>query len=174
MKKSEKQSLRVEVAEMFSKATGAIVAEFSGLTVEEITELRRLVRGANGQFKVAKNRIVKKALDIDVKSHSAIAPNLKGPIGIAFFYKDAAAGAKILFKFESEHQNFKVKSGLVGLEVFEKAGLKTISDLPSKEVLLSKILGSISAPHRGLVTVMSGVSRNLVQVINAIKDKKTS
>ncbi len=174
MKKNEKQSLRVEVAGMFEKATGAVIAEFSGLTVGEITELRQLVRSVNGQFKVAKNRIVRKALENEAKAKSSLVPHMKGPVGVAFFYKDAAAGAKILFKYQFEHQKFKVKAGLIGSDVFDAVSLKAVSDLPSKEVLIAKILGSITAPHRGLVTVMSGVSRNLVQVIDAIREKKTS
>jgi large subunit ribosomal protein L10 len=174
MDKGQKEALRKEVVEMFAKSQAAIVAEYRGLTVEQMTNLRREVRKANGQFKIVKNRIAKKAIELEVPEFASLSGALKGPIGVAYFFQDAAVGAKSMLKFEAENEKFVITQAMMGKELVGKSELKAISELPSKEVLIGKILGSITAPHRGLVTALSGVSRNLVQVINAIKEGKSA
>ena len=174
MDRKQKQALRESTAERFKKSNAVIVAEYRGLTVEQMTKLRVALRKASAEFKVVKNRIAKKAIELDFQEMGGLAPNLKGPIGLVCAYGDAAQVTKAVLDFEKDNPNFKVTAGHMEGAPLNKANLQALADLPSKEVLLAQIIGSLVAPHRGLLGVLNGVPRNLVQVINAIKDKKSS
>lgn len=169
MDRKGKAQLRQELSERFEKSTAIIVAEYRGLTVEEVTDLRVKLREASAEFKVIKNRVAKKAVAEDLQS---LSEKFTGPVGIVCAFGDSAQATKAALEFEKTHPNFKVTAGHMEGAVVSKEQLKAISDLPSKEVLLAQIIGSLVSPHRGLLGVLNGVSRNLVQVINAIKDKK--
>jgi large subunit ribosomal protein L10 len=172
MDKKAKGALRAEFEGRFEKANAAIVAEYRGLTVAELTELRRELRKVNGEFKVLKNRVAKKAIMSTEKS-SALTASLKGPIGVAYLYGDAAAGAKALVEFEKTKEPFKITAGIMEAKFISSAQVKAIADLPSKEVLLGQLVGLLVSPHRGILGVLNAVPRSLVQVINAIKEKKS-
>lgn len=172
MDRQGKEKLRVAFAEIFNGADAAIIAEYRGLTVEEMTELRRSLRAVKGRFRVLKNRVAKKALIDEAKDSGALSGHLKGPVGVAYFTGDPAQAAKSVLKFADEHAHFIVRGAIVGASVMSNVELKALSDLPSREVLLARVVGSLISPHRGLLMTFNGVSRNLVQVIDAIKDKK--
>lgn len=172
MDRKGKEALR-EVAEgRFGKANAAIVAEYRGLTVASLTELRKSLKKVNGEFRIVKNRVAKKAVLGKAESAKEIADSLKGPVGIAFLYGDAAAGAKALTEFEKSNELFKITAGVMDARKLSSKEVAAIASLPSKEVLLGQIVGLLVSPHRGLLGVLNGVPRNLVQVINAIKEKK--
>ncbi len=174
MDRKGKESLRKVAAERFSKSKAVIVAEYRGLTVEELTKLRIELRKASAEFKIVKNRIAKKAISIEQQSFENVSAGFKGPVGVVYAYGDSAAATKTALNFEKDHPNFKVTVGQLGGEAYNKNQLQVIADLPSKDVLLAQIIGSLVAPHRGVLGVLNSVSRNLVQVINAIKDKKSA
>ncbi len=174
MDRKAKKELREDTAERFKKSKAVLVAEYRGLTVEEMTKLRVSLRKASAEFKVVKNRIAKKAISIDVQDLEDLSKSLVGPVGLICGYGDAAAITKAALDFEKDHPNFKVTAGHMEGAPLSKANLKSLADLPSKEVLLAQIIGSLVAPHRNILGVLNAVPRNLVQVINAIKDKKTS
>jgi len=172
MDRQGKQQLRQEFSERFNKSGAIIVAEYRGLTVEQVTNLRIKLREASAEFKVIKNRVAKKAISEEAQHLSELSANLKGPIGVVCAFGDTAQAMKAALEFEKTNPNFVVTAGHMEGAVVSKEQIKAIADLPSKEVLLAQIIGSLVAPHRGLLGVLNGVSRNLVQVINAIKDKK--
>lgn len=172
MDRAGKIKVREAVAEKLNKANALIVAEFRGLTVEQLTKLRVELRKAKTEFRVTKNRILKKAVDGDVTKFKALSATLKGPVAAAIVFGDAAAAAKTLFEFEKDNELFKIRNGVMDGMLVNVDEMKAISSLPSKDVLVAKMLGTLLNPHRGLVTVLSGVPRQLVTVINAIKDTK--
>ena len=172
MSKARKAVVKKDIAERLQKANAAIVAEYRGLTVAELTELRVKLREAKAEFKIVKNRIAKVAIKEDAPSNEPIHAKLKGPVGLVIVYGDAAQAAKSLIEFGKDKENFKVTAGVFDGKAVTAADLKAISELPSKEVLLARLVGTLVAPHRGLLGVINGVPRQLVQVINAIKDKK--
>ncbi|MCX6129053.1 MAG: 50S ribosomal protein L10 [Proteobacteria bacterium] len=175
MDRKRKQSLREETVVRFKKSKAVLVAEFRGLTVEEMTKLRVALRQASAEFRVVKNRIAKKAISLEFQELEGLSKSLVGPVGLICSYgSDSAQVTKAALNFEKDHPNFKVTAGHMEGAALNKTQLQSIADLPSKEVLLAQIIGSLVAPHRGLLGVLNGVNRNLVQVINAIKDKKTS
>ena len=172
MTKAQKQTLKTEISGRLQKANAAIIAEYRGLTVAELTELRVKLREAKAEFHVYKNRVARVAIKEDVPNAAAIADKLKGPIGLVLAFGDMAQAAKALLDFAKDRENFKVGDGYMDGKGVSLAEITAISSLPSREVLLARIVGTLVSPHRGLVTVLSGVPRQLVQVINAIKEKK--
>jgi large subunit ribosomal protein L10 len=173
MDKSGKLKLKEKFSSDLKKSGSLIVAEYRGLTVEEVTALRVELRKSQSEFHVVKNRILKKAIEQDVPAMSCIKDKFTGPVGVVCVYGDAAQAAKAALEFQKNHPNFVVKGGYMEEASLSAEQLKEIADLPSKEELLARIIGSLVSPHRGLVTVLSGVSRQLVQVINQIKEKKS-
>ena len=174
MSKAAKGALKVDVAERLKKANAAIIAEYRGLTVAQLTELRVKLREAQAEFKIVKNRIAKVAIREEVPSAAPIVDRLKGPIGLVIVYGDVAQVAKSLIEFGKDKDNFKVTSGVLEGKGVSASDLKAISELPSKEELLARLLGSLVSPHRNLLGVLNGVQRQLVQVLSAVKDKKAS
>lgn len=174
MTKAQKKVLKGEISKRLENVNAAIIAEYRGLTVSELTELRIKLREAKAEFRIMKNRVARVAIKEDVPSIAPIADKLKGPIGLVLCYGDAAAAAKAMLEFgKDKEEKFKIHEGVMDGNAVGAADLKAISELPSREVLMARIVGTLVSPHRGLVTVMSGVTRNLVQVINAIKEKKS-
>jgi large subunit ribosomal protein L10 len=172
MTKARKAELKTEIAARLQKANATIVAEYRGLTVAELTDLRVRLRESQSEFRVIKNRIAKVAIREDAPGAAPINNALKGPVGLVIVYGDPAKAAKSLVEFGKDKENFKVTAGVFDGKAVTAAELKVISELPPMEVLLARIIGTLVAPHRGLLGVLSGVPRQLVQVINAIKETK--
>ena len=172
MSKARKAVVKQDITERLKKANAAIVAEYRGLTVAELTDLRVKLRESKSEFKIVKNRVAKVAIKEDVADVAPISDALKGPVGLVIVYGDAAQAAKSLIEFGKDKENFKVTAGVMDGKAVTAADLKAISELPSKDVLMARLVGTLVAPHRGILGVLNGVPRQLVQVINAIKEKK--
>lgn len=171
MTRSEKETLITKVAEKVSKATALYLADFTGLTVADETELRREFRKSGIEYTVAKNTLVRKALD-RVTGYDKVMDFLVGPTGIAFGYDDAIAPAKIIKKFADKTGKLALKVAVVEHQVFEGSRLDELAKLPSRTELMAAILGSIEAPIAGIGGAINAVIRDLVSVIDAIEKKK--
>ncbi len=172
--KQKKHSLRAEFAEGFMGAKSAVLAGYSGLSVSAISELRSELRKSDTKLRVVKNNLVKKAFEVDkVERVSFIQDEIKGPVAVAFVKGDPAQAAKTLFDFQKTHPALEIRGGYVEDKVVSVEELKQIASLPSRDELLAKIVGTLVAPHRGILGILTGVPRQLVQVINAIKEKKS-
>jgi large subunit ribosomal protein L10 len=173
MSKANKHLLKADFAISFKKANAAIVAEYRGLTVTELTDLRVRLREAKAEFRIVKNRVAKVSIREDAPAMLPIVDSLVGPVGVVLIFGDPAAAAKAVLDFEKDKKElFKVTSGVMEGKALSPTHLKAIADLPSREVLLARIVGTIASPSRGLVTVLAGVPRALVTVLAAIRDKK--
>jgi large subunit ribosomal protein L10 len=154
-----KEAKVAEIKEKLEKSQAVILSDYQGLTVEEDTQLRKNLREAGIEYKVYKNTLVTiaaKELGLD-----GIAEYLAGPVSIAFGYDDATAAARILNDFAKDHKKLELKAGIVDGEVYDKAKIEQLASIPSKEVLIAKLLGSIKAPLS-----------NLAYLLSAIKDQK--
>ena len=172
--KAAKIELGHELADKFSKSKGAAIAEYAGMSAEELAYLRRELRTAGCEFKVVKNRVARKAIDSVLPGAASFKDNLVGPIGVVYIYRDIAEGAKAVVKFSKEKPDkFKLTRGLLEGQVVAIKEFQAIAELPSKDVLLAKIVGSLVTPHRRLLGALNGVSQNLVRAIAAIKEKKS-
>lgn len=173
MKRSEKEQIIAEVKEMIGRARGMYFADFSGITVEQITDLRREFRKSNIDYRVVKNTLVRKALE-SATGYDKVIPKLVSHTGIAFGYEDPIAPAKIIKKFREKHDKLNVKVCVIEQQVFDGAQLDDIAKLPSRAEIISSILGSIQAPIAGVIGAVGGVVRDLVNVIDAIEKKKAA
>ncbi|MCX5751142.1 MAG: 50S ribosomal protein L10 [Candidatus Saganbacteria bacterium] len=147
-----------------------ILADYRGMTVKEITELRRQLRKENAEFLVLKNTLTHIALqEIGLEG---IQKFLTGPLAVVFGYKDQVSPAKVLIKFCSETEKPVVKGGSLAEKILEEADVKKLAKLPAREELIAKVVGGIKSPLYSLVMVTSGPLRKLVYALNAIKDSK--
>ncbi|MHB1315938.1 MAG: 50S ribosomal protein L10 [Christensenellales bacterium] len=167
---TEKEAKVAEIHEALKSAKGAVLYDYRGLTVEEVTNLRNEARSAGVAYKVLKNSLVERAADeiglTDLKSY------LSGPTAIAFCVKDPVAPARILTDFIKKVKKTAIKGGVVEGKVIDANGVKALADLPSREVLITNVLRTMNAPITGFVTVLSGTMRNLLYALNAVKEKK--
>ncbi|MBI1807990.1 MAG: 50S ribosomal protein L10 [Ignavibacteria bacterium] len=173
MKRSEKEQIIAEVKEKIEQAKSMYFADFTGITVEQVTELRREFRKSNVDYRVVKNTLVRKALE-NVAGYDKILDKLVGHTGIAFGYDDPVAPAKIIKKFREKHETLKVKVCVLEKQVFDGSQLDQIAKLPSRLEMIAGILGSIQAPISGVVGAVGAVMRDLVNVIDAIEKKKAA
>ena len=173
MNRSDKEAIVAEVAERAARATAMYFADFTGLTVEEATELRREFRKAGVEYRVVKNTLAKKALE-QVTGYDRVFEKLVGPTGIAFSYGDAVAPAKIIKKFSEKSGKLKLKAAVLEKQVFDGSQLDELSKLPTRAELMAGVLGSIQAPMSGIVGALGAVIRDIVNVVDAIEKKKAA
>jgi large subunit ribosomal protein L10 len=170
MQKSEKAVLIEGFSEKLKSAQAIILAEYRGLKVSELTEIRREIKKNSGNFKVLKNRLAKRA--IAGTSWAPLESHFKGPVGIVSSDQDPVVLSKIVTKYAETFPAFKLKAGLLGGKLLDAKGIEALSKLPSKEELYAKLLGTLQAPASNLVRVLQGVPRKLAIVLKAIADKK--
>jgi len=173
MKRSEKEQIAAEVAEVVGRASGMFFTDFSGLTVEQATELRREFRKSGVQYRVAKNTLIRKALE-NVTGYDKVYDKLAGPTGVAFAFEDAVAPAKIIKKFSDKHGKLRLKVCVIEKQVYEGARLDELAKLPTRKDLMAGILGIIQSPLSGVPTVLNAVMRDLVSVIDEVGKKKAA
>ncbi len=154
----------------FTAAQSVVLIDYRGLTVEEDTEFRKQFRAAGVEYKVLKNTMITRA--VEGLSLDGIEAHLKGPTAVAFGMTDAVAPAKIVTEYIKKTKKMTVKCGVVDGKLINEAGVQALADLPPREVLLAKMLGSMNAPITGLVTVLGATVRSLLYAINAVKEQK--
>ena len=162
------------IKEKLSTTKGAVLTNYRGLTVAQDTKLRRKLREAGVEYRVFKNtmtRIAAKEAGIE-----GLDPYLEGPTAIAISYTDPVAPAKIISDFVKENklQALEVKAGIVEGQVIDANGVKALSSLPPREVLIAQVLAGFQAPITGFVNVLSGTMRNLVYALEAVRKQKES
>lgn len=167
-----KETKVAEIKERFDGAEAVIMADYRGLTVKEMQELRVKVRAVGGEIKVYKNSLTEIAIrELALPNMDAY---LEGPTAFVFIGEDPVAPAKALTTFAKEHQALELKGGLVQNQVVDAAGVKAIAMLPSREELIAKLLGAMQNPLRGTVTVLAGPARAFVTVLDAIAKQKAA
>lgn len=154
-----KKQIVEEIKEKFSKAQSAVIVDYRGLNVEEVTELRKKMREAGVDYKVYKNTLTR--LAAKETGYEALLGDLTGPNAIAFGYHDPVTPAKILNDFAKDHKKLELKAGVVEGKYCNLEEIKAIAEIPPREVLLAKLLGSIKSPLS-----------NLAYLLQAIADKK--
>jgi large subunit ribosomal protein L10 len=173
VRKAEKAEIVQEILGKIAKSQIGILSDFKGLKVEDLTRLRRQLREADGELKVVKNTLLTRAAAGD----SAMAPltsQFTGPNALTLGYGDPVALTKVLIKFAQERPQLQIKAGVLGGQVLSAKDLDALSKLPAKEVLLAQLLGVLQAVPTALVTVLSGVVRNLLNVLVALRDQKAA
>jgi large subunit ribosomal protein L10 len=169
VKISAKQQMRIaEVEELKAKlreARGLIVTDYRGLTVAEITELRRELRKVSVEYRVVKNTLA--ALATQELGIPELHPHLVGPTAVAIGYGDLVAATKVLSTFAKNTPALQIKAGLVDGRVLQKEEVVAIADLPSREVLRARIVGALQAPLTTLMGLLATPLRELAYVLEA-------
>jgi large subunit ribosomal protein L10 len=173
MNRSEKEAIIAELSEKASRAVALYFADFSKLTVAEETELRREFRKSGVEYTVAKNTLVRKALE-QVSGYDAVLDRLVGPTGIAFSYDDPGAPARVIKKYQDKTGKFQLKAAVLEHKVYDSTHLGQLASLPSRKEVVASILGSLQSPASGIVGAINAVVRDLVSVIDAIEKKKAA
>ena len=150
-----------EIKDKFERANCIVLANYQGIDVEQDTQLRKKMREMGVEYKVYKNRLVK--IVAEELGYDFLIEHLEGATSIAFGYDDIISPAKILNDFSEKSGKLSLKVGVVEKEFYDNDKIKRLAKIPSKEVLLSKLLGSIKAPLS-----------NLVYVLNSVKESKES
>lgn len=170
MKLEEKKQITQDLHERFLKSKVVILTDYKGLDVAAISDLRKKLKDADVEFRVAKNSLLIRASeDTGV---SAIKDDFKGPSGIALSYDDPVAPAKVLTKFAGDNKKFEIKVGVMDGKVLDLGQIKALSDLPSREVLLSQVLSAMNGVPTALVRALNDVPVRMLNVLQAIKDQK--
>jgi large subunit ribosomal protein L10 len=160
-----------ELKDKFGRSRAAILTDYRGLNVAEITELRRKLKEQDVEYKVVKNTLTSIAIkDFDYNLDEF----LEGPTAVAFSYEDPVAPAKVLVDFAKTHKQLEIKAGVVEGKVTDKDVIGELAKMPPKEQLLANAVGAIQSPLYGIVGVLQGTLRNMVYTLQAIQDKKAS
>ncbi len=155
----KKQQAVSDIHEKLLKAKSVVVVDYMGINVEEATNLRNVCREADIEYKVYKNNLFKRA--VEGTQFEELSKDLTGPNAFGISYEDATAPARVLKKFAESNKNFDLRSGIVEGTYYDVDGINKIADIPSRDVLIAKFLGSIKSPIS-----------NVAYLFKAIADKK--
>ena len=151
-----KQPIVQEISETIKGAQSVVVVDYRGLTVAEDTQLRKQLREAGVSYKVYKNTLVSRA--IEGTEFESLKDSLEGPNAFAVSAEDATAPARVLAEFAKKAPKLEIKAGVVEGTFYDADGMKVIANVPSREVLLSKLLGSLQSPITNLARVLNQIA----------------
>jgi len=166
--RTEKHAFVASLAAVFAETSMVVVTQNNGLTVADVTNLRRRMRAAGATYKVAKNRLA--VLALDGTRFDGIMPMLKGPTALAWAH-DPVAVAKVAVEFARTNDKFVVLGGALGNQMLDASGVKALSELPSLDALRAKILGLINAPATKIAGILQAPGGQLARVLGAYARK---
>ncbi len=168
--REQKQNIINDLETKIEKQKSMVFMDFTGVKVKELANFREKLKEQNSELKVAKKSLMEIALknkniDLDTKK-------LEGEVAMVMGYKDEIVPSKMVYQFSKENQKVKILGGFLENKFYEVADIIRLAELPSKEQLLSMLVGTMSAPATNFVGVLQGNLRKLVFALSAIKDKK--
>lgn len=170
MRLEEKQALVAEVNAVASKAFSAVAAEYRGLTVEQITNLRMKARKDGVWLKVVKNTLAKKA--VAGTEYECLQDSLKGPLILAFSKEDPGAAARIAKDFAKDNEQFVVKALALGGKLLPASDLERLAKLPTREQAIAMLMAVMKAPIEKFVRTLAEPHAKLVRTVAAVRDQK--
>jgi large subunit ribosomal protein L10 len=170
MNREDKAAAISELGEGIGKATNAFVIAFKGITVPQVTELRRQVRDTNSTYVVVKNTLA--LIAVKDSPLTALKDQFNGPTAVAFNRTDAVALAKALTKFAKDVPAISFKGAMLNGQIVPADQIQAIANLPSREALIAKLLYVMQSPIRGLVTVLQANIRNIAVVLDQIAKQR--
>jgi len=153
MDRQDKKHVVAQLQGRFTKVTAAVVAEYKGLTVAELNQLRRELREISGEYHVAKNTLVE--LAIEGSPYLSLKDLLSGQNGLVLGYGDAIDFTKVVIRYAKEHEKFTVKGGVTDGQFLSVTEIEAISQLPSREVLRAQLLGLLSRPATQMASILA-------------------
>jgi len=165
MDRQDKENMVNGLRSRFTKATTTVVAEYKGLTVAELNQLRRDLREVAGEYYIAKNTLVEIALE--GSPYLLLKDLLSGQNGLVLGYGDPVSLAKTVMRYAKEHEKFIVKGGVSDGQFLSSASVEIISQLPSQEILRAQLLGALTQPASQLVSLLSESGVRLARLLNS-------
>lgn len=167
--KAFKENKIESIKEKISKAKVAIVTEYRGFSVEEITNLRRALQKEEGDYTVTKNTLAKIA--VKGTDYEVLTDSFKGPIALALGFNDQVAPAKVLTKFIADAKKGEIIAAAMDGKLLSAAEAKALATLPSRDEIYAKMLGCVNSPASGIANSMNAVITQLVRTLDAVKEK---
>jgi large subunit ribosomal protein L10 len=171
-KKRDKKEIVAELQERMKEAPSFVLAEYRGLTVKELQELRRSLKGLGASFKVYKNTLVQRAAD--ASSIEGLSSYLQGPTALAFAGDQLPGVAKVLRDFSRSHAALVIKAGVMDGHAIDAKDVARLADLPSPEVLQGQLASVLAAPMRNLASVLQALPRNLAYALDQLSRKQAA
>jgi len=166
----KKKEIVKNLKEKIDSASVLLISNYRGVSVKQITELRKSLITEDSEYKIVKNTLIGRALKD--AGFEQLNEHLAGPTGLLLGYSDPVGPLKVLVEFIEDIEKGEIKAGIVEKTVIDGKGIAAMAKLPPKEELLAKVVGSLQSPIYGFVNVLQGNIRKLVYALNAIKDKK--
>jgi len=170
LRRSDKEQLVKDLSNEISEASAIFLANYQGLNFSQMENVRSAIKSLDSNFKVVKNRLLKLALK--KQEIEGLDEFLAQPTACAIVKGEPTSVAKELKKFSKDYKDFEIKCGYFESSVLTEKEVIALADIPSREELLSKMLGSMTAPARNFVSLLANVPRSFLNVLNAIKDQK--
>ena len=168
----QKKQQVAALTEAFQKANVGVLVNYSGITVEKDTKLRKQLREAGCEYKVVKNTMLSRAFkDAGI---DGLDECLNGTTAIAYSEAGYTEAPKILSDYAKDNDNFQVKAGFIDGAAVDSASIEALANLPPKEVLVAQVLGGLNGPIQGFANVLNGTIRGLVIALNAIAEKQSA
>jgi len=165
-----KEQIVSELQEKLKEAKLGVLTSFSGMNVAKMEALRNALRKSNAELKVVKNTLL--GIASKETDFSILADHFKWPVAIVLSHKDPVGPTKVLIDFAKKNPELEIKIGVLDGKLLTRSDISALAELPSREVLLGKLVSVMAAVPTAFVTVLSGVPRNFVQLLNAYCDKK--
>ncbi len=172
LRRNDKEEYVKDLQEKLDRSGATFITEYIGIKSVDMTAFRQTMRDASTGFKVVRNTLAKRALE--GRDEGELTQFMDRPVALAFSFGDAAQSAKTLVEFAKEHKELKPLAAVMAGRMISAEEIKGLATLPSREVLLGKLLGSLSSPATGLVAVLSGVQRKFLYTLNAIAETRAN
>ncbi len=169
--RKEKEKILADLVSVLKEAKGLVFADYRGLSVKEMDELRRRGREQGTKVQVAKLTLMRKALQ---EAGINVDLGMTVPTAVAYSNEDEVTPAKVLAKFAADTKKLELLAGILEGKILGADQVKNLAKLPGRQELLGQLVSVIAGPMRGLVTVFSGTQRNLLYALNAIAEKKST
>ena len=167
MNKDQKTSIVAELQDRFKQAKVALLASSTGLSVAQVQRLRRALRAAGGEYKVAKNTLTR--LAIQDTAYARLNELLQGPTGLVFGYADPIAVTKVLVRFAEENDKLSIKGAVVDAQLLDPGAVDRLAKLPSREVLVAQLLGLMQAPATQLLRTIQEPAARITRLLDRVR-----
>jgi large subunit ribosomal protein L10 len=172
MLRNEKDAVIAEVQQLLTDTENLFVSDYRGLTVEELAELRGKLRQSGASFKIVKNTLG--GIAADRSGRVTVKELLAGPTAVTFCGEDLVAAAKALSDFAKTHPQLAVRGGVLDASLIDPDGVKRLAGLPSRDVLIAQLVGTMAAPMTGLVTVLQGTISGFVRALDQVAQQRAA
>ncbi|MBU0513705.1 MAG: 50S ribosomal protein L10 [Proteobacteria bacterium] len=172
MNREEKQAVVAETSDLLARAQVVMLADFTGLDVAAVTELRRRCRHEGVVFKVVKNTLIK--LAAEGTDAARLGDYLQGPNALVLGFEDAIAPAKVISGFAKGNPKLEIKAGVIGDRLLSAEDISTLARLPGREELLAMVLGTMNAVPQKMVLVLAAVIRRFLGTLEAVEEQKAA